>query len=85
MTHHRAGPEPSQVILISTHSEDDYARLIAASPAVGFLSKIILSAGAIRHLLGLRGGGDLAGPRSASLEGSDHQGRCRDPRRSPGS
>lgn len=60
--HHRAGPEPSQVILISIHSEDDYADLIAESPAVGFLSKTILSAGAIRHLLGLRGDGDLAGP-----------------------
>lgn len=39
------------VILISTHAEQDYADLIAASPAVGFLSKSDLSAGAIHALL----------------------------------
>ena len=43
------------VILISTHTEDDYAELIAASAVVGFLPKIGLSAGAIRHVLGARG------------------------------
>jgi DNA-binding NarL/FixJ family response regulator len=37
---------------ISTHAEQDYADLIAASPAFGFLSKSTLSAGAIRDLLG---------------------------------
>jgi CheY-like chemotaxis protein len=41
----------TRVILISTHSEQDYAELIAASPAVGFLSKTTLSARAIEHLL----------------------------------
>ena len=40
------------VILISTHSEQDYADLIAASPAIGFLPKSALSAGAIHELLG---------------------------------
>ena len=44
---------PSAVILISTHAEEDYADLIAASPAAGFLPKTRLSAGAIRDLLGL--------------------------------
>jgi DNA-binding NarL/FixJ family response regulator len=44
--------QASRVILISTHDEDDFADLIAASPAVGFLSKADLSAGAIRDLLG---------------------------------
>jgi CheY-like chemotaxis protein len=39
------------VILISTHPRDDYADLIAASPAVGFLPKITLSADAVRALL----------------------------------
>jgi hypothetical protein len=39
--------------LISTHSEEDYADLIAASPALGFLPKTTLSAGAITRLLGL--------------------------------
>ncbi len=38
--------------LISSHDEDDYAELIAASPAVGFLSKAKLSADAIRRLVG---------------------------------
>ena len=44
---------PPAVILISTHAEEDYADLIAASPAAGFLPKTRLSAGAIRDLLGL--------------------------------
>jgi DNA-binding NarL/FixJ family response regulator len=39
------------VILISTHAERDYADLIEASPAVGFLAKSELSAGAIRAVL----------------------------------
>lgn len=43
----------SRVILISTHDETDYAKLIAASPAVGFLSKSDVSATAIRRLLAL--------------------------------
>lgn len=41
----------SAVILISTHAEQDYAELIAASPAVGFLSKTAISAEAIQELL----------------------------------
>jgi DNA-binding NarL/FixJ family response regulator len=49
--HHQAGPAPARVILVSTHAEEDYAELIAASPAVGFLPKETLSAGAIRDLL----------------------------------
>ena len=39
------------VILISTHAEEDFAALIAASPAIGFLPKAALSAPAIRDLL----------------------------------
>jgi DNA-binding NarL/FixJ family response regulator len=39
------------VIMISSHSQDDYADLIAAGPAVGFLSKTALSADAIRQLV----------------------------------
>jgi hypothetical protein len=35
-------------ILISTHSEEDFADLIADSPAAAFLSKSDLSADAIR-------------------------------------
>lgn len=37
----------TQVILISTHDPDDFAELIASSPAVGFLAKSELSASAI--------------------------------------
>jgi DNA-binding NarL/FixJ family response regulator len=49
---HRAGlPEPTPVILISTHDEQDFVEMIAASPAVGFLPKVSLSAGAIVELL----------------------------------
>jgi DNA-binding NarL/FixJ family response regulator len=46
-------PAPS-VILISTHSEQDFADMIAASPALGFLPKFALSPAAIRDLLGDR-------------------------------
>ena len=51
--HQEAGLAPSVVILISTHAEEDYADLITASPAAGFLPKTKLSARAIRDLLGL--------------------------------
>jgi CheY-like chemotaxis protein len=40
------------VIMISSDTEDDYADLVAESPAVGFLSKAELSADGIRRLLG---------------------------------
>jgi DNA-binding NarL/FixJ family response regulator len=39
------------VILISTHAEEEFAELIAASPAVGFLGKSQLGADAIESLL----------------------------------
>jgi CheY-like chemotaxis protein len=42
---------PTSVILISTHSEDDFADLIAESPAAGFISKSELSAHAIHDVL----------------------------------
>ncbi|MEU8223620.1 response regulator transcription factor [Kribbella sp. NPDC048915] len=40
------------IVLISTHAEQDYRDLIAASPAAGFLAKTDLSAAAILELLG---------------------------------
>ena len=46
---HGGGPD---VILISAHAEADYAELIAASPAAGFLAKPELSARAIDRILG---------------------------------
>ncbi|HWF29230.1 MAG TPA: response regulator [Mycobacterium sp.] len=54
---------PSHVILISTHAAQDFADMIAGSPAIGFLSKSALSPDAIRALI--RG--------SASLEEGDHR------------
>lgn len=48
---HPPGADTAPVILISTHAEEDYADLIADSPAIGFLPKTSLSAGAIRSLL----------------------------------
>jgi DNA-binding NarL/FixJ family response regulator len=42
---------PTPVILTSTHAEEDFASLIAASPAIGFLPKAALSAVAIRDML----------------------------------
>jgi DNA-binding NarL/FixJ family response regulator len=53
-----AGLAHPRTILISTHAEQDYAELIAASPAIGFLSKSALSAAAIRDLLDGRGDGE---------------------------
>jgi DNA-binding NarL/FixJ family response regulator len=41
----------SKVILVSTHAEEDLARLIATSPAIGFVSKLRLSAETIRATL----------------------------------
>ena len=51
-----AGADSFQVILISAHAEEDYAELIAASSAVGFLTKTTLSGQRIRELI------DQAGP-----------------------
>jgi DNA-binding NarL/FixJ family response regulator len=41
----------TKVILISTHSAEDFADLIAASPAIGFLPKSRLSGAAVEELL----------------------------------
>ena len=64
---HHGGETPPRMILISTHAEQDYADLIAASPAVGFIPKSALSAAAIRVLLNGRDGGEpgaaVSGPR----------------------
>jgi CheY-like chemotaxis protein len=45
------GPERSPVVLISAYPEVDFAELIAASPAVGFLPKADVSATSIREVL----------------------------------
>ena len=43
---------PAALIMISAHAGEEYAELIAESPAIGFLPKVELSAEAIRRLLG---------------------------------
>jgi DNA-binding NarL/FixJ family response regulator len=48
--HREASPAPS-VILISTHSEQDFADLIEDSPALGFLPKFALSPDSIRRIV----------------------------------
>ena len=45
------GAAMSSVILTSTHSEQDFADMIAASPALGFVPKVELSADAVLGLL----------------------------------
>jgi DNA-binding NarL/FixJ family response regulator len=50
----REGAGRPAVILISTHSEADFADLILASPAIGFVPKSELSAAPIHDLLGRR-------------------------------
>jgi CheY-like chemotaxis protein len=57
---HRSGLlGPSPVIMISTHAEQDFADIIATSPAIGFLAKIALTPDAIRNLVD-----GATGPRS---------------------
>jgi DNA-binding NarL/FixJ family response regulator len=47
-----SGPARTAVIMISSGAEDDYAELIADSPAAGFLPKTELSAAGILRILG---------------------------------
>jgi DNA-binding NarL/FixJ family response regulator len=59
--HRDAGQPVAGMILISTHCEQDYAELIAASPAIGFLPKSALSADTIRDMLARRPGSGCEG------------------------
>jgi DNA-binding NarL/FixJ family response regulator len=52
--------EPLPVVLISTYAEADFADLIAASAAVGFVSKSDLSGNAISAVLAANGNGVLS-------------------------
>jgi DNA-binding NarL/FixJ family response regulator len=54
------GADRSRVVLISAYPERDFVDLIAASPAVGFLSKSELSAKRIHELVGSTDGGGQA-------------------------
>jgi DNA-binding NarL/FixJ family response regulator len=61
-----ADPAPPPVILISTYAQEDFAELIDASPAVGFIAKDALSVSAVRELLDGHGteapSGTVTGP-----------------------
>jgi DNA-binding NarL/FixJ family response regulator len=50
------GPFAGNLILISTHAEDELAELIESSPAVGFVAKSDLGADAIEAVLARRRG-----------------------------
>jgi DNA-binding NarL/FixJ family response regulator len=58
---HRDVRAVSPLILISTHAEQEFAEMIAASPAAGFLPKFALSRGAIDDLLRNLGATPLIG------------------------
>ena len=45
------GLDPGHLIMISAHGADDFADLVEASPAIGFLGKPTLSARAIEALV----------------------------------
>jgi DNA-binding NarL/FixJ family response regulator len=49
------GDQTLRVLLISTHDGRDFAELITASPAIGFISKYDLSARRIHQLLAAAG------------------------------
>lgn len=53
----REGPGLPRVILISIYSEDDFAEMIADSPALAFLPKAGLSGAAITNILAPPGNG----------------------------
>jgi len=46
-----AGRPAGSIIFISTHDEDEFAELVEASPAVGFIPKSGLNAAAILRLI----------------------------------
>jgi len=49
---HRVPEPPSPAtILVSTHSQEDFAEMVEASPAIGFIQKFELSADRIRQIV----------------------------------
>jgi len=53
-------PPEHAVILISSHDPQEFAELVAASPAIGFIAKADLGAQAITALLDARESADLS-------------------------
>lgn len=62
----RQGAEQPPMILISAYAEDDFADLIAESPAVSFLPKPALSGRAIRSILNRASGSAVSEPQRDS-------------------
>jgi CheY-like chemotaxis protein len=60
------GAEQTCMILVSAYSEDDFADMIADSPAVSFLPKAALSGTAIRGILDRTGGSVVSAPKRDS-------------------
>jgi DNA-binding NarL/FixJ family response regulator len=56
--------EPSRMIMTSAYAAEDFADLITATRAAGFISKSNLSVRAVREVLGIRG--DAADPEPPS-------------------
>ncbi|MFC0051890.1 LytR/AlgR family response regulator transcription factor [Streptomyces actinomycinicus] len=59
--HRDAAAGAPRIVLVSACGEQDYAPLVAASPAIGFLCKSRLSAAAVRALLDDEGKGGPSG------------------------
>jgi CheY-like chemotaxis protein len=59
------GRYTGHLIMISAHGRDDFAELIEAGPAIGFVGKPVLSAGAVEDLVRAAGrSGGNGGPAS---------------------
>jgi DNA-binding NarL/FixJ family response regulator len=54
--HRAAASAASPLILISTHALEDFADMVATSPAIGFVSKSALSAEVIHRLISASAG-----------------------------
>ena len=61
--HRAAAPAPSPLILISTHALEDFADMVATSPAVGFVCKSALSAKVIQDLVSSSAGFEVGDDR----------------------
>ncbi len=66
------GPADPHLILVSTHDETEFADLIAASSAIGFLAKTDLSAATIYRMLSTVGGSESS-QTDRSSPGADHR------------
>ena len=59
----RAGEAAPKIVLVSAHPEDDFADLIAESPALGFVAKSDLGAATVLEIVRRGDGGSGRRPR----------------------